>query len=200
MTTNAQTVVSPERLLHTPDKGRTLLFKDSIATLSTWMHKHNRTDPELAYWIEKYLLFCGTRTFGSLVDKRGFCSSDLRLAAASQVLIGWTEFLHSKVLVEFATIQHIHCALAPSCRLIRDDWIKAFVSQLVQIYHSQWIFQNYTLHDKQRGYLHLWERSEVLQEVHRLLNTAPTDIPKESQYLLELDHSALYNALYKRQA
>jgi hypothetical protein len=72
--------------------------------------------------------------------------------------------------------------------------------QLIQISHSQWIFQNYTLHNKQRGYLRLRVCSEVLQEVHKLLDTAPDDIPKESQYLLELNHSTLYNASYKRQA
>jgi hypothetical protein len=78
--------------------------------------------------------------------------------------------------------------------------MKALVSQLIQISHSQWIFRNYTLHDKQRGYLHLRACSEVLQEAHKLLNTAPANIPKDSQYLLELDHSTLYNASYKRQA
>ncbi len=78
--------------------------------------------------------------------------------------------------------------------------MKAFVSQLIQISHSQWIFQNYTLHNKQRGYICLRERSDVLQEVHKLLNTASPNIPKESQYLLELDHSTLYNVSYKRQA
>ncbi len=79
------------------NNNRTLLFKESVTNLSTWMHQHNRTGPELAYWIEKYLLFCGTRSFTSLIDKGGFCSKDLSLAAAGQDLIGWTEFLHGKV-------------------------------------------------------------------------------------------------------
>jgi hypothetical protein len=120
-----------------PNNSRTLLFKESITNLSTWMHQHNRTNPELAYWIEKYLLFNGTRSFTSLVNKGGFCSNDLRLAAAGQDLIGWTEFLHGKVLVVFASIQHFHCALSPSRQLTGDDWMKAFVSQLIQISHSQ---------------------------------------------------------------
>jgi hypothetical protein len=167
--------------------------------LSTWMHQHNCTNPELAYWIEMYLLFCSTRSFTSLVNEGGFCSNDLRLAAAGQDLIGWTEFLHGKVLVEFASIQHSHCMLSPSCQLTGDDWMKALVSQLIQMSHSQWIFWNYTLHIKQQGYLRLRARSEVLQEVHKLLNTAPANIPKESQYLLE-GHSTLYNASYERQA
>jgi hypothetical protein len=115
---------------------RTLLFEESVTNLSTWMHQRNRTNPELAYWIEKYLLFCGTRIFTSFIDKGGFCSNDICLAAAGQDLIGWTEFLHGKVSVEFASIQHIHCALSPSCRLTGDDWMKAFVSQPIQISHS----------------------------------------------------------------
>jgi hypothetical protein len=78
--------------------------------------------------------------------------------------------------------------------------MKAFVTQLIQISHSQWIFWNYTLRDKQWGHLRLRTCcSEVLQEVHKLLNTALVNIPKESQYLLELDHSTLYNASNKRQ-
>jgi hypothetical protein len=182
------------------NNSRSLLFKESVRNLSTWMHQHDRTYPELAYWIEKYFLFFSTRSFTSSVDKGGSCSKDLCMAAASQDLVGWTEFLHGKVSVEIATIQHINCRLSPLCRLTGDDWMKVFASQLLQTSHSQWIFRNYTLHDKQGGYLCLREHSEVLQEVHRLLDTAPANIPKESQCLLELNHSTLYNSSYERQA
>ena len=80
--------------------------------------------------------------------------------------------------------------------------MKAVISLLIQISHSQWIFRfrNYTLHDKQRGYLRLRLRSEVLREIHELLETDLSNVPPESQYLLELDRSALYNASYKSQA
>jgi hypothetical protein len=80
-----------------------------------------------------------------------------------------------------------------------EDWMKAFVLHLIQISHSQWIFQNFTLHGKQRGYLSLLKRATVLREVDWLLDTAPEDIPAGSQYLLELDYSALYNASLERQ-
>jgi hypothetical protein len=97
--------------------------------------------------------------------------------------------------VEFRTIQDIHCALS-SCQMTGEDWMKAFVSHLIQISHSQWIFRNFTLHDKQRGYL----SETVLKEVDWLLNTAPENIPAGSQYLLELDYSALFNASLERQS
>ncbi len=78
--------------------------------------------------------------------------------------------------------------------------MKAFASHLIQISHSQWIFCNFTLHDKQRGHLSLLKQATVLEEVDRLLNTDPEDIPVGSQYLLELDYSTLYNASLERQS
>jgi len=77
--------------------------------------------------------------------------------------------------------------------------MKAFISHLSQISHSQWIFRNYTLHDKQRGYLRLRVRKEVLREIHELLETPPSEVPLECQYLLELDHSAMYKVSYEGQ-
>jgi hypothetical protein len=100
-----------------PNDGRSFLYKECIRKLATWMHHHDQTDPELAYWIEKYLLYCDTRFFTSLVNKEGSCSIDIRVATASQDLMGWTEFLHGKVLVEIATIQQTHCGLSPCADL-----------------------------------------------------------------------------------
>jgi len=177
-----------------------MLFKEGVAKLVTWMHRHDQTDHELAHWIEKYLLFRGTRSFTSLVEEDSFALADVRAAAAGQDLISWTKFLHGKVSVEIASIQKLHCMMSPSCRLTGSDWMKMFISQLLQLSHSQWIFRNYTLHDKQRGYLRLRLRSETLREIHALLETSPSEIPPESQYLLELDHSAMYKASYEEQA
>ena len=143
-------VQGPEKSTHLnrcPDHGRTLLFKEGIARLGMWMRYNDRTDLELAYWIEKYLLFRGTRSFSSLVAEDPHTSTNVRVAAVSKDLIGWTEFLHGKVSVEIASIQRFHCMMSPSCRLTGEDWMKAFISHLLQISHSQWIFRNYTLHD-----------------------------------------------------
>jgi hypothetical protein len=77
------------------------------------MNDYNHTDAELAYWIEKYLLFCGTRSFTSLMMAGGGRSSQVMIAAASQDLIGWTEFLHGKIFVNIKAIQQVHCSLSP---------------------------------------------------------------------------------------
>ncbi len=180
-----------------PDQGRTLLFRESVASLVNWMHEHNRTDAELAYWIEKYLIFRGTRTLTRLVWEQG--SNQIRDAAASQDEIGWVEFLHGKVSVAIAKIQEIHCKLS-DCQMTGDDWMKHFIGRLLRISHSQWLYRNFTLHDKTRGYLRLQCQKEVLKEVDRLLDTNPDNIPKESQYLLELDFTSLYSSSFERQS
>jgi hypothetical protein len=135
-----------------PDAGQTLLFKDSINLIVQWMQYFNRTDAEFAYWLEKYLIFRGTRSLTALITTGGGASSQLMRAAASQDLIGWTKFLQGKISVKIEAIQHIHCALSP-CRITGSDWMKEMASNLMHASHCQWIFQNFTLHDKQRGYL-----------------------------------------------
>jgi hypothetical protein len=128
------------------------------------MNKQSCTYAELAYWVGKYLNFWGTCSFSSLVRTGVDGLSQLVSATASQDLIGWTEFLHGKVSVEFEFIQNIHLSLYPCC-ITAANWMKGFVSHLVQVSHSQWIFRNVTLHDKQRGYLCLQWRKEVLRKV-----------------------------------
>jgi hypothetical protein len=81
-----------------------------------------------------------------------------------------------------------------------NDWIKHFIGRLLLISHSQWLYRNFTLHDKSRGYLRLQSRREVLKEVDRLMDTNPDDIPQGSQYLLELDFTSLYNSSFERQS
>jgi hypothetical protein len=83
-----------------PEAGRTLLFRENVAALVSWMNDYICTDAKLAYWIEKYLLFCVTHLLTSLVMSGGGGSSQIMTAVASQNLIGWTKFLHCKISVD----------------------------------------------------------------------------------------------------
>ena len=178
-----------------PDNGRTLLFKEGVEKLAAWMNQDNRTDPALAYWIEKYLLLRGCNSFASM----GTMNTSLRQAAESQDLIGWVEFLHGKVSVEIAKLQRFHCAASP-CRMNGTDWMKHFVSHLLHISHSQWLYRNFTLHDTTRGYLRLKERQNVLIQIDQLLEVDPNNIPAESRFLLEMDFDGLYQSSFEKQA
>ena len=78
--------------------------------------------------------------------------------------------------------------------------MKDMASHLMQASHCQWIFQNITLHNKQRGYLRLQHCKDLLWELDKLNNTPSDNIPEESRYLLELDYSELFNAPLEQQS
>jgi hypothetical protein len=59
-----------EHLSRCPDPGRTPLFRESVIMLSRWLQEQNCTDPEVASWIEKYLLFQGTWSFNEISASR----------------------------------------------------------------------------------------------------------------------------------
>ena len=49
-----------------PAEGRVQLFQDYVEDLECWMEQDNPTDPELAYWLAKYILMRGTEIFAEL--------------------------------------------------------------------------------------------------------------------------------------
>jgi hypothetical protein len=78
--------------------------------------------------------------------------------------------------------------------------MKHFIGRPLLISHSQWLYRNFTLHNKLRGYLRLQCQKEVLKEVDHLMDTNPDDVLQGSQYLLELDFTSLYNSSFERQS
>ena len=80
--------------------------------------------------------------------------------------------------------------------------MKQFVERLVNISHSQWLYRNFTLHHYAKGYLRQWAEKEIIEEVKRLADTRPSEIPLECNYLLELPQrpqqssSAAYKAYW----
>ena len=181
-------------LMRCPSENRTKLLTEDVEQLSTWLQQNRRTNYELAYWILKYILFRGTRPMATL----GPMSHAMQQATISQNEIGWREFTEGKITKDVAELQRTNCAGAP-CRMNGDDWMKHFISRILQITHSQWIFRNITLHDKMRGTLRLKGRKVVLKEVGRLIETDPSDVPPKSQFLLEFDFNSLYRASFEKQ-
>ena len=48
------------------------------------------------------------------------------------------------------------------------SWVRTFISKLLHITHSQWIFRNFMLHEKAHGLLRLQERQAILLQVEAL--------------------------------
>jgi len=118
-----------------PDKDCTKLLTENVNELIEWMAQDNRTDPEILYWIPKYILMRGDKPLSEM----GAMSHQFKALANSQDLIGWRDFTKGYISTHFYDIQSFHLTMLSSY-LNGEDWTKQFISKLLQITHSQWIY------------------------------------------------------------
>jgi hypothetical protein len=168
------------------DEDCTRLLIESVNELTEWMARDNKTDPEILCWIPKYILMRGVK---SLLDL-GIMSPQFKALAHSQDLIGWRDFTEGYISTQFYKIQTFHLAMSSSF-LNGKDWTKQFISKLLQITHSQWIYCNVLLHDRRQGYLHMKSAEEIMREIESLSSLASEDVPKASRFLLEITFTEL---------
>jgi hypothetical protein len=71
------------------------------------------------------------------------------------------------------------------------DWAKQFISKILQIAHSQWIYRNISLHNTRQGYLRNKRLEDLLQEISELLKLSPDKVPEGSRFLLEVNFTEL---------
>jgi hypothetical protein len=177
-----------------PGDSRTKLLGETVDDLISWMSRDDQTDPEILYWIPKYILMRGDRPLSAM----GFMSPQFRALAASQDLIGWREFTEGHISTHFYAIQSFHLAMSSSYPN-GEDWTKQFISKLLQITHSQWILRNFSLHDKIHGYLRNKKADEILQLINEFSEVAPEEVPEDSRFLLEINFSELTKSHLKTQ-
>jgi hypothetical protein len=168
------------------DEDCTRLLIESVNELTEWMARDNKTNPEILYWIPKYILMRGVK---SLLDL-GIMLPQFKALAHSQDLIGWRDFTEGYISTQFYEIQTFHLAMSSSL-LNGKDWTKQFISKLLQITHSQWIYSNFLLHDRRQGYLHTKSAEEIMREIESLSSLAPKDVPKASRFLLKINFTEL---------
>ena len=92
--------------------------------------------------------------------------------------------------MHFYVIQSFHLAKSSS-HLNSKGWIKQFISRILQLTHSQWIFRNISFHDKTHGFLRNQKAGEILQLINEFLEVALEEVPKDSRFLLEINFSEL---------
>ena len=128
----------------------------------------------------------GNKPFASL----GAMSPRMKALAISQDKIGWRNFMEGCISAHFYFIQHYHLALSGSY-LNGSNWSNSLISKLLHITHLQWIYQNFTLHDKLCGYLHKKKLEDIRLTIKELADTAPEEVPKESKFLLKINFGNL---------
>ena len=113
-------------------------------------------------------------------------SGSIKEIAQDIDLIGWVDIMHGRLPKSLHTYQNTYCRLRNS-RRTGTDWMKQLTTKLLNISHSQWLYRNFSLHDKIKGHLQLSHQAAILEEVAKLATTRPEDIPDESRFLLEID-------------
>ena len=144
-----------------PSKDRTKLFLESTDELQDWLDQDNKTERELAYWIPKYILMRGTKNMAEM----GCMSPQMTSLSKSQDIIGWKNFMEGRISRHFFEIQNEYFTLG-------NDRIDA----------EQWTRRQFTLHDKQKGWLKRKELHDIIGKIDQLRETDIDDIPKGSKY------------------
>jgi hypothetical protein len=122
----------------------------------------------------------------------GFMSPQFKALSKSQDLIGWRDFTEGHISMHFYAIQSFHLAMSSS-NINGEDWTKQFISKILQIMHSRWIFQHISLHDRKHGY-HLKKKvDKIMKEIDIFLDLTPEKVPKASRFLLKINFSELSN-------
>jgi len=176
---------------------RTRQFHESVKEMASWL-EGPATHPDIAFWIPRYLLSRNKVKFADLPYYappylRLRFTPSIRRLAEDQDKIGWTHFLEGKVSKQFLVIQQRYLA-GTSTKLNGKDWMNKFIANLLNISHTQWLFRNVTLHDKIHGFLVSARRQDFIKTIEKLHDLPPSDIPKESQFLLDCDIEELRSA------
>ena len=84
-----------------------------------------------------------------------------RKLVVSQDLIGWRRFVEGMIYKEMLVIHQEYLDLRGACGIPTTpaSWDKVLIVRLIEITHSQWLYQNVHVHDIITG-LHTTRRKE----------------------------------------
>ena len=98
--------------------------------------------------------------------------------------------MEGRISRHFFDVQNEHLTLG-NHRMDTEQWTRQLINKILHITHSQWIFRNFTLHDKQKGWLRRKELHEIMEKIDQLRETDVDDVPEGSRFLLEMDYDNL---------
>jgi hypothetical protein len=78
-------------------------------------------------------------------------------------------------------------------------WISSLIAQLLQVTHTQWIYQCILVHNRTTGTLIFAHKEELLKEIDRQLTLGPEGLVEEDRFLLECNFDSLTTTTGKHQ-
>ena len=128
------------------NKDRTRLLEEHVSQSQEWMETHY-TDPDLSSLVVDYLRGRSKRQFVNLG-----VPDHIRRLSQTQDTIGWRNFTEGNLSKSFRVIQQEHLRQQER-RVTVDSWLKSFLSKLLAMTHSQWLFRCITKHHRIKGTL-----------------------------------------------
>ena len=82
--------------------------------------------------------------------------------------------MEGRISRQFLHVQFCHLIHARS-RITAEAWTQTFISKILHITHSQWIFRNFMIHGKTHGLLRLKEQQAVIIHIEELMLSDKND-------------------------
>jgi hypothetical protein len=187
-------VETTEQVLLCPEVGRVEAFQLCTTALERWLDEAV-TDPDLTDSIVEYVWRQGTITMEEAISD---APPRFRHMAVSQDMIGWRRFLERMISMEITNIQRQYIA-ANGLRMSLDKWCTGLITQLLEITHGQWLYQNYIVHDPVSGTIAMAKKEELLLEIECQRDLGNTDLLEEDKYLAEVNLEEMATSLGERQ-
>ncbi len=173
-----------------------MAFDQSTHEVKQWLDSNN-THPDMQQLLLQYLCGHGTATCIN-------CSTALDLPrimqdlAELQDIIGWDNFAMGMVSKKLLQIQSAHL-LQFNSACTAKKWISGFITQLLQMAHSQWIYRFVLVHDRTTGTLILANKDKLLKEIKHQLSLRPEGLAEEDRFLLECNFEEMVSMNVEQQ-
>ena len=152
------------------------------------MNRGGKTNCDLAYWIPKWIKCRGVKRLQDMGRRTG----NMLSLAKGQDLIGYRHFMEGRISKQFWSMQSRHLAMSAG-HMNGTEWTKGFITRILKITQSQWIYRNVSFHDKQHGYAKRKRVEELNHTIRHMCDTNPRNLPQESRFLLERNGNDLSN-------
>ena len=108
----------------------------------------------------------------------------------SQDIIGWDNFGMDMVSSKLLPIKSDFLLHSKSSSHA-TRWISGLITQLLQVTHTQWIYQCILVHDRMIGMIISAHKEDLLKEVEHQLTIGPDALNEEDWFLLECNFDEL---------
>jgi hypothetical protein len=110
--------------------------------------------------------------------------------AELQDIIGWDNFAVGMVSKKLLPIQSSYSIKSKSSAHA-TQWISGLIMHLLQVTHTQWIYQCILIHDCTTGTLISAHNEDLLREIEHQFTLGPDSLAEEDRFLLECNFNNL---------